>query len=127
MAAPEFRIVAIELYERPVALRIPFRFGCATVTHAPQAFVRAGIEFDDRREARGAAAELDRALRAPGRAAHPLSLWLRDRDARAASLRSRGHRVRRSPRGARRRRRARSSSTSARSRCASPFALAARP
>ena len=58
MAAPEFRVVAIELYERPVALRIPFRFGAATVTHAPQAFVRAGIRLDDGREARGAAAEL---------------------------------------------------------------------
>ena len=58
MAAPEFRIVAIELYERPVALRIPFRFGAATVTHAPQAFVRAGIRLGDGREARGAAAEL---------------------------------------------------------------------
>jgi hypothetical protein len=58
MAAPEFRVVAIELYERPVALRIPFRFGAATVTHAPQAFVRAGILLDDGREARGAAAEL---------------------------------------------------------------------
>jgi len=58
MAAPEFRVVAIELYERPVALRIPFRFGAATVTHAPQAFVRAGIQLDDGRETRGAAAEL---------------------------------------------------------------------
>ena len=51
MAAPEFRVVAIELYERPVALRIPFRFGAATVTHAPQAFVRAGIRLADGREA----------------------------------------------------------------------------
>jgi hypothetical protein len=58
MAAPGFRVVAIELYERPVALRIPFRFGAATVTHAPQVFVRAGIELHDGREARGAAAEL---------------------------------------------------------------------
>jgi len=58
MAAPEFRIIAIELYERPVALRIPFRFGAATVTHASQAFVRAGILLDDGHEAHGAAAEL---------------------------------------------------------------------
>jgi hypothetical protein len=58
MAAPGFRIVAIELYERPVRLRIPFRFGAATVTHAPQAFVRAGILLGDGREARGATAEL---------------------------------------------------------------------
>ena len=58
MAAPEFRVVAIELYERPVALRIPFRFGAATVTHAPQAFVRAGIQLGNGGEKRGAAAEL---------------------------------------------------------------------
>lgn len=58
MAAPTFRVTAIELYERPVVLRIPFRFGAATVTHAPQAFVRAGIELDDGRRAHGAAAEM---------------------------------------------------------------------
>jgi hypothetical protein len=58
MTAPEFRVVAIELYERPVALRIPFRFGAATVTHAPQAFVRARILLGAGREALGAAAEL---------------------------------------------------------------------
>ena len=30
----------VELYERPVTLRLPFRFGAATVTRCPQAFVR---------------------------------------------------------------------------------------
>ncbi|MDQ6916247.1 MAG: hypothetical protein M3023_00320 [Pseudomonadota bacterium] len=53
---------AIELYERPVALRIPFRFGAATVTSAPQAFVRVRIRLADGAsagaEAQGAAAEL---------------------------------------------------------------------
>ena len=62
MTAPTFRVIAIELYERPVALRIPFRFGAATVTHAPQAFVRARIRLSDTAssgtEAQGAAAEL---------------------------------------------------------------------
>lgn len=62
MTAPTFRVIAIELYERPVALRIPFRFGAATVTHAPQAFVRARIQLADggsgSAEAQGAAAEL---------------------------------------------------------------------
>src|SRR4051794_28160505 len=58
IAAPTFRIVAIDLYERLVTLRIPFRFGNATVTHAPQAFARARIRCDDGREANGAAAEL---------------------------------------------------------------------
>ncbi|HVR93034.1 MAG TPA: hypothetical protein VHI75_04240 [Casimicrobiaceae bacterium] len=62
MTAPTFRVIAIELYERPVALRIPFRFGAATVTHAAQAFVRARIRLADGSssgaEAQGAAAEL---------------------------------------------------------------------
>jgi len=62
MTAPTFRVIAIELYERPVALRIPFRFGAATVTHAPQAFVRARIRLSDAAssstEVQGAAAEL---------------------------------------------------------------------
>lgn len=34
------RLRRIELFERPVTLRLPFRFGAATVTHCPQAFVR---------------------------------------------------------------------------------------
>jgi hypothetical protein len=62
MTAPTFRVIAIELYERPVALRIPFRFGAATVTHAPQAFVHVRIRLADGTssgaEAQGAAAEL---------------------------------------------------------------------
>ena len=62
MTAPAFRVIAIDLYERPVALRVPFRFGAATVTHAPQAFVRARIRLTDTAssgtEAQGAAAEL---------------------------------------------------------------------
>lgn len=61
MTAPTFRVIAIELYERPVTLRIPFRFGAATVTHAPQVFVRAHIRLDGastRADAHGAAAEL---------------------------------------------------------------------
>jgi L-alanine-DL-glutamate epimerase-like enolase superfamily enzyme len=62
MNAPTFRVTAVELYERLVTLRIPFRFGAATVTHAPQAFVRARIRLTDGAstgaEAQGAAAEL---------------------------------------------------------------------
>jgi hypothetical protein len=59
MPAPSFRVIAVELYERPVCLRIPFRFGAATVTHAPQAFVRARIRLaDGGAESHGAAAEL---------------------------------------------------------------------
>jgi L-alanine-DL-glutamate epimerase-like enolase superfamily enzyme len=58
MPAPEFSITAIELYERPLTLRLPFRFGVVTLTHAPQAFVRAHIRLADGREGAGAAAEL---------------------------------------------------------------------
>ena len=62
MTAPTFRVIAVELYERPVTLRIPFRFGAATVTEAPQAFVRARIRLGDGpsagAEAQGASAEL---------------------------------------------------------------------
>lgn len=58
MNAPALRVVAIELYERPVALRMPFRFGVVTLTEAPQVFVRARIALADGREGWGAAAEM---------------------------------------------------------------------
>jgi len=62
VTAPTFRVIAVELYERPVTLRIPFRFGAATVTKAPQAFARAHIRLGDGpsagSEAHGASAEL---------------------------------------------------------------------
>src|SRR5262245_46723739 len=57
MDAPRLAITAIELFERPVTLRLPFRFGVVTLTHAPQAFARVRIKVGAR-EARGAAAEL---------------------------------------------------------------------
>jgi hypothetical protein len=60
--APTFCVTSIELYERPVRFRIPFRFGAATVMHAPQAFVRARVRLGNaasgRGESDGAAAEL---------------------------------------------------------------------
>jgi hypothetical protein len=57
-AAPRFRVAGVELLERDVVLRMPFRFGAATLGAAPQAFVRARIRLQDGREAWGAAAEL---------------------------------------------------------------------
>jgi len=57
-AAPRFRVAAIDLLERDVELRMPFRFGVVTLTESPQAFVRARIRLEDGREAEGAAAEL---------------------------------------------------------------------
>jgi len=53
-----FTLREIELYERPVVLRLPFRFGVVTLTECPQAFVRARIEFADGASAWGAAAEM---------------------------------------------------------------------
>jgi L-alanine-DL-glutamate epimerase-like enolase superfamily enzyme len=56
--APRFAVREIELCERPVVLRLPFRFGVVTLTECPQAFVRARIEFADGRSEWGAAAEM---------------------------------------------------------------------
>lgn len=56
--APRFHVREIELYERPVVLRLPFKFGVVTLRQCPQAFVRARIEFADGKSAWGAAAEM---------------------------------------------------------------------
>lgn len=53
-----FEVIAIELLERDVRLRLPFRFGVMTLTAAPQAFVRCRIRCADGCEVWGAAAEL---------------------------------------------------------------------
>jgi hypothetical protein len=58
MSAPRFAIPAIELFEREVRFRLPFRFGVVTVMRAPQAFVRAHIRLENGKEAQGAAAEM---------------------------------------------------------------------
>jgi L-alanine-DL-glutamate epimerase-like enolase superfamily enzyme len=58
MSAPALRVVAVEFCERPVRLRMPFRFGVVTLTEAPQAFVRVRIRLDDGREGWGAGAEI---------------------------------------------------------------------
>jgi L-alanine-DL-glutamate epimerase-like enolase superfamily enzyme len=53
-----FSVKEVEFFERPVKLRMPFRFGVVTLTEAPQAFVRARIALQNGKEAEGAAAEL---------------------------------------------------------------------
>jgi L-alanine-DL-glutamate epimerase-like enolase superfamily enzyme len=58
MEAPRLVVREIELYERPVKLRLPFRFGVVTLTEAPQAFARARIELADGSSHWGAAAEM---------------------------------------------------------------------
>ena len=57
MSGLNLRLHEIELYERHVTLRLPFRFGAATVTQCPQAFVRVHAEAEGRR-VEGAGAEL---------------------------------------------------------------------
>ena len=58
LGAIRLRIAGVELLERDVRLRMPFRFGIVTLTEAPQAFARVRIRTEDGREAEGAAAEL---------------------------------------------------------------------
>jgi hypothetical protein len=58
VTAPLLTVLAVELLERDVRLRMPFRFGVVTLTAAPQAFARVTVRLADGREARGAAAEL---------------------------------------------------------------------
>ncbi len=53
-----FAVAAIDLFVRDVRLRLPFRFGDATLREAPQAFVRARIADAQGREAHGWTAEL---------------------------------------------------------------------
>jgi hypothetical protein len=58
MSAPRLRLIAADFFERPVRLRLPFRFGAVTVREAPQVFVRARIRLDDGREGDGVSAEM---------------------------------------------------------------------
>ncbi len=52
-----FTVQEVAAFQRPVTLRMPFRFGAATVTACPQAFVRVRIQVDGR-SFEGASAEL---------------------------------------------------------------------
>lgn len=56
--APRLRVHSIEWFERPVAFRVPFRFGAVTVTAAPQLFLLAEIETKVGHRSLGATAEL---------------------------------------------------------------------
>jgi L-alanine-DL-glutamate epimerase-like enolase superfamily enzyme len=54
----KFAVRQIELFERDVRLRMPFRFGIVTLTESPQAFARVRLRLENGVEAEGAAAEL---------------------------------------------------------------------
>jgi L-alanine-DL-glutamate epimerase-like enolase superfamily enzyme len=54
----KFSIEDIRFFERPVKLRMPFRFGVVTLTESPQAYVRAEIALENGTRSTGGAAEL---------------------------------------------------------------------
>ncbi|MGO7393572.1 mandelate racemase [Rhizobium ruizarguesonis] len=56
--APRIRVIEIGAFERDIRLRLPFRFGAATLEKAPQAFLRVRVEDEEGRTALGAAAEM---------------------------------------------------------------------
>jgi len=56
--APRLRLLAVDGFERPVHLRLPFRFGVVTLREAPQLFLRARVRLSDGREGEGVSAEL---------------------------------------------------------------------
>jgi L-alanine-DL-glutamate epimerase-like enolase superfamily enzyme len=58
ISAPRLRLLEASFRERPVRLRLPFRFGVVTLREAPQLFVRARIRLQDGREGEGVSAEL---------------------------------------------------------------------
>src|SRR5689334_24963374 len=53
-----FSVLRVDLLERNVELRMPFRFGVVTLKDAPQAFVRVRVRLENGAESEGAAAEL---------------------------------------------------------------------
>jgi hypothetical protein len=53
----KIRLLDVERYERPMTLRLPFRFGVITVTEGVQAVIRVRITLPDGRSCQGVAAE----------------------------------------------------------------------
>ena len=58
MSAPKLKLIAADFFERPVTLRLPFRYGAVTLTESPQVFVRARIKLSGDREGEGVSAEM---------------------------------------------------------------------
>jgi L-alanine-DL-glutamate epimerase-like enolase superfamily enzyme len=57
-SAPKLSLLEATFHERPVTLRLPFRFGVVTLREAPQIFVRARVKLEDGSEGDGVSAEL---------------------------------------------------------------------
>jgi hypothetical protein len=57
MTAPRLKVLEVRIHERPVVLRLPFRFGVITLRECPQAFARVRADVDGHGEAWGMAAE----------------------------------------------------------------------
>jgi L-alanine-DL-glutamate epimerase-like enolase superfamily enzyme len=53
-----FSVLRVDLFERDVRLRMPFRFGVVTLKEAPEAFARVRVRLENGAESEGAAAEL---------------------------------------------------------------------
>ncbi|MFP6749019.1 MAG: mandelate racemase [Alphaproteobacteria bacterium] len=51
-------VLEVQLFERDVTLRMPFRFGVVTLRESPQVFARVRIGLDDGREGWGLSAEM---------------------------------------------------------------------
>lgn len=57
-SAPPVRVLAVDFGVRPMTLRLPFKFGAATLTRCPQVFVRATVDCGAHGVTQGWAAEL---------------------------------------------------------------------
>lgn len=57
MNTPRLQVADVQLFEQPVKLRLPFRFGVITVTEGVQAIARVRVRLADGREGTGFAAE----------------------------------------------------------------------
>ena len=51
-------VLDVQLFERDVTLRMPFRFGVTTLRESPQVFARVRIQLADGREGWGLSAEM---------------------------------------------------------------------
>lgn len=58
MNAPRLKVLEVQVHERPVVLRLPFRFGVITLRECPQAFARVLVDVEGHGEAWGMAAEV---------------------------------------------------------------------